>query len=422
MRKLYLALLIGLGGLSLAAQQFDQPSVGPGYSNQTFYTLNDGATQSHANTAWDIAFSTGPQDAGIFINEAVATAQGPPPPEVELYLLAGSDFSNADTAGMLRLYNDETSWSEGAFNHVKAPSDPLDLGWGSYNVVNNQVLGTRLYGIKLRDGSFKKLEIQSLAGGVYTFRYADLDGSGEQTQTIDKAAHAGSTLAYFSFASGEVVDLEPDTWDLLFTRYVTPLDDGQGNILDYVVTGVLSKRGVEVAQADDTDPATVDYRDYEDELSSVPDVIGYDWKEIDLSTFQWLVIPDRVYFVKTTSNELWKVEFIDFEGSATGVSTLERTFVTQLTSTEEADLPLESFTLYPNPVADQVTLAVESEVGDPRAEVRIANSLGQVLFFRVIDIQPGWNVQTFFPDLPSGTYYLSLQMDEGLISQPLLVK
>lgn len=422
MKKLYLFLLIGLGSLSLPAQQFDQPSVGPGYANQTFYNVEDGTTQSHPNTAWDIAFSTGPQDAGIFINEAVATAQGPPPPEVELYLLGGSDFGNADTAGMMRLYNDETSWSEGAFNHVRSPSDPLDLGWGSYNVVTNQVLGTRLYGIKLRDGSFKKLEIQSLTGGMYTFRYADLDGSDEQTRTIDKAAHAGNTLAYFSFASDEVVKLEPDEWDLLFTRYITPLDDGQGNILDYAVTGVLSGRSVEVAQADGVDPGTVDYTDYEEDLSPELDVIGYDWKVIDLSTFQWSIVPNRVYFVKTQANELWQVEFIDFEGSSTGISTLTKTFLTQLTSVEEAGLPLESVTLYPNPVRDQVTLAVEAELGAPRAEVRITNQLGQVLFYRVIDIQPGLNANTFFPDLPPGTYYLSLQMDNGLVTRPMLVK
>ena len=33
---------------------------------------------------------------------------------------------------------------------------------------------------------------------IYTIRYANLDGSDEQTHTIDKADYPGRTLAYFS--------------------------------------------------------------------------------------------------------------------------------------------------------------------------------------------------------------------------------
>ena len=157
------------------------------------------------------------------MNEAVGLSFTAPLPTVELYLTNSTDFATVDSTAMTRIYNEDISWSEGAFNHVKIEEDPADYGWGTYDFTSHQVNGSRIYIIKLRNGDFKKIEIQSLISGIYTFRYANLDGSNEETHTIDKADYDGKTLAYFSIENGTAQDLEPVQWDLVFTRYQTVL-------------------------------------------------------------------------------------------------------------------------------------------------------------------------------------------------------
>ena len=51
-----------------------------------------------------------------------------------------------------------------------------------------------------------------------------------------------------------------------------------------------------------------------------PNIIGHDWKDFDLGTFTWEVFDDLVYFIETPDNDIWQLQFIDFEGSSTGVS------------------------------------------------------------------------------------------------------
>ena len=173
-------------------------SVGANYANQTFYDIEEGTTTSVDHTVWDIAFSCTTGEAGVFVNEAVAASFSTPLPEVELYLTNSTDFATADTTDMVRIYNLEINKSEGAFNHVKEVSNPLDMGWGDYDSGTQHVNGTRVFAVKLRNGIYKKLKIQSLIDGIFTFNYANLDGSDEQSATIDKADYDGKTLAYFS--------------------------------------------------------------------------------------------------------------------------------------------------------------------------------------------------------------------------------
>ncbi|MEM9819477.1 MAG: HmuY family protein [Bacteroidota bacterium] len=423
MKRLYILLINICFITNLSAQEVDLVSVGASYAEQTYYTIESGATMSHSNEIWDLAFITSPGGYGISINEAVGLSFGPPLPQLELYLVNSTDFDNVDTSGMNRIYNNESSWGEGAFNNVNDPNNAFDLGWGTYNPGNNQVTASRVFVIKLRSGEHKKIEILSLIGGVYTFRYADLNGANETTQTVAKADFEGRSLAYFSFEEEAALDLEPEKWDLLFTRYSTPLDDGTPFPLNYIVTGVLSGAGVEVAQADGIDPQSVNYLDYEDNYITELDEIGFDWKDFDLGTFQWSLINDRVYFVKTAESALWKLQFIDFEGSSTGTSALLKTFETQLTSTEEAYENLTSFEIFPNPAKDFVNVALELNSNVREGNIVITNALGQLVLSRKVSLQSGFNVETIaLPSLTAGVYQLSLQLETEQITQPLIIK
>ena len=424
MKQNYWLLFFSTILIRMSTAQIDQPSVGPGYIFQSFYALADGSTTQRPYTGWDIAFGVGGQDPAIFVNEAVGISRTGELPILELFLTESTDFTAVDTTGMQRVYNDERSWDAGAFNRIKNSSDPFDFGWGSYNPITHNVNGTRIFVLKLRSGEYKKIQIQLLSEGTYTFQYADLDGRNEEIKTLNKADHAGKTLAYFSFALGAAVDIEPDHWDLVFARYATPLNAGMGDTLEYLVTGILTNRNVEVAKVTGIDPVDVDFADYEELLNADSLTnIGHDWKEFDLNSFQWVIPTDRVYFVKTADNSLWKVQFLDFEGSSTGVSTLEKTFAGMLTSTAEFK-NLQSFEVFPNPASGSFNISLELQGLSKRQEglLRLTSTAGQVIHSYRIQMQEGLNVHRVAADqIPAGLYNLSLYTEGKVITRSLVI-
>ncbi|MEM7104371.1 MAG: HmuY family protein [Bacteroidota bacterium] len=416
MEKIYSLLFFSVMFSWTVSAQFDQVSVGTSYLNQTFYKISDGSTSSASHDTWDIAFNVSLQGSGIWVNEGVGLAMGPPLPQVNLFLTGSSDFSNVDTTGMVQIFNYEVNWDAGAFNHVASEANPFDLGWGSYNPGNNQVMGTRIFVIKLRNGDYKKIEIQSLAGGVYTFRYADLDGSNEVIETCVKSNYDG-TMAYYSIQNGDYADIEPTEWDMVFTRYWTILEEGT----PYLVTGVLSNEGVEVAQADGIDPMTVDHNTFADSYSDSLTIIGSDWKEFILAQFEWVLVEDRVYFVKTTESELWQIQFIDFMGSSTGTTTLEKTFLTLITNIEDQEGPVNSFSVFPNPATDYINMAIELDGFTGDATYQLVNPLGQTVIYGDVSVNDGLNVKTLNIDLPSGIYILTLNIENQVISKQIII-
>ena len=407
--------------ISLNAQ-FRIVTCGPGYTLQTYYQLGNEESVSLEHNAWDIAFTAqGLQDAGIFLNEA-AGSEGT---ELELYLAPTTDFAVNIEEDQLeaRLFNDESNWTDaGAFNQIRDEANPLDYGWGQYNPALQSVQGNSIFVIKLRNGVFKKLEISNLDGTTYNFRYADLDGSNEQTHAINKADYPNSGLIHWSFTSDSVVDFVPATkdWDLVFTRYSTPLDDGEGGTINYLLTGTLSGLDVEVAQADGVNPDEVAFGDYQAELSADLDVIGYDWKAFDFQTLSWQLPPDRAYFVKTANGEVWKLVFIDFEGSSTGDIVFQETNLGVVNTVDHT--VFEDFNVFPNPAQDVATLSLTLRESGP-LQLALFNAMGQQVWSFAENCPSGFQVLDIpVQNLSAGTYWLNLQSSGASpITHPLIV-
>ncbi len=417
MKKLILPMAMLCMANALIAQ-FVEVSYEADYNAQAYYQLENDATTTVYNIEWDIAFSTiGFADAAIFLNEATG-ASGTP---LELYAAPTNEFSDVINPEELEnpLYNDELSWDYGAFNSTRLEEDPFDLGWGAYNPADHTINATKVYVLKLRDETYKKLQIVSLVSTTYTFKYADLDGSNEVTKTINKADFPDADFAYFSFDTEQTISSVPDEWDLVFTRYVTPLDDGEGNLLDYLVTGTLSGVGVEVAQANAINPENVSFDLYEDSLQTQLDIIGYDWKAFDLSTFQWSLPDDRAYFVKTSEGDIWKLVFIDFEGSSTGNTVFQKTALGTVSSVDRPSV-FEDFNIFPNPVADEATVTYSVKTAGP-VKISIGDVFGRKLWSASQSVPTGFNATTL-PDLnlPTGTYILSLEANGDLISHKMI--
>jgi hypothetical protein len=356
----------------LSAQEFQEISTGTGYNLQSYVNIGDGTSKQVANNAWDIAFSIDPQDAGVFINESVGSTPGAS--AIQLFFTLSEDFSEVPDTGSFHdfpLSNSERSWIYGAFNEIRGDQNPFDFGWGIYDPQTHHITGNHVFVVRLRDGTDLKIQIQSLIDGTYTFRYANLDGSNEVNKTIVKGEHSG-LLAYYSFNTESIVDVEPVAgFDMVFLRYTTPLPDpGGGEPIPYLLTGILSGAGVEVAQADGVDPETVLFSDFVDSLSFDIEVIGHDWKSFDLNAFMWIIPEDLVYFIRTPEDRVWKIQFIDFEGSSTGTTVFQKTDLGIISAIEDPNSRFETFDVYPNPVSEQanVVFTVKESV---KSNVRI---------------------------------------------------
>ncbi|MFN8303259.1 MAG: T9SS type A sorting domain-containing protein [Saprospiraceae bacterium] len=403
---------------------FDQISAGPGYNQSGYFYLSNGNSQQVPYNAWDIAFSNlSVQTAGIFINESTISSSGQTGPALEVYDALTSDFSEELDPALYtdRLYNPETTWAEGAFNTPRDLADPFDFGWGVYNPAQFKVVGSRVFLIKLRNGDHKKIIFDEYNGVSYKFRVANPDNSGAAEYTVNTNFGNGSPLIYFSLgASGSNV-VTPANWDLVFCRYIDALNDGQGNIVQYNVTGILTGDGVQVARAAGIDPETVDYQDYVDSFSNEIDRIGHDWKSFNLQQGGWITTPNLAYFVKTKDNKLYKVVFIDFEGVSTGAGTMERTFLGQLSAAPDLPAGISAALVYPNPVADHLTLSFGSENAGAAAML-LFDADGQLVWSGAMRTQNGLNVAEIdLPNLSRGAYVLNVATAGGQFSRKITV-
>lgn len=409
-------LLILAGFISLNAQSVTV-SVGASYANQAYYTLETDAVATLANESWDLAFSTGDTDGGIFINEAVKAVFSGPVPDLRLFLAPSTDFSEPINPASLTdsLFNPEADWQNGALNSFKDDLDPSDYGWGFYDSGDNSVIGIRVFALQLRDDTWIKFKVESLIDGVYTMRYADLDGANETVVTLDKADFAGSPLALFSFDTG-TAEASPAGWDLLFTRYQAALGGVGPDPLQYQVTGVLSGPGVEVAEAQGVNPATVNHEDYLDSLDSRLDIIGQDWKEFNLNLLVWVIDTERAYFAKLANNQLWKLVFTGFGGSSNGNFIFQKTYLGEISSVEEPGSNFTAFNVFPNPVSDELSVVFSLKEGQTMP-VALVNSLGQVAWRTAVTGQTGMNALSIHTShLPAGVYSLTVGAKTEVVS------
>ena len=120
-----------------------------------------------------------------------------------------------------------------------------------------------------------------MASGVYTFKYADINGENEYEIEIAKNDFSGKLQAYFNLSSNQILDYEPEaSWDFLFTRYVEDL----GDEYYYGVTGVLNRHTIGSYQADNLFNPFVDQTYDENLLNDSVNCIGYDWKEYSMGS------------------------------------------------------------------------------------------------------------------------------------------
>ncbi len=399
---------------AINAQTVDTVSVGAGYANENYYSLSDGGESSIARDDWDIAFGAdglGGSSSTIHINGGMGA-------ELFIYSTDVNDWASVDTTGFAwgtSLLNSDVEWGNGAFsNH--ALTDAYDLGWGAYNMITHVVEANRIFIIKIADGSYKKIKINSLSGGVYSFTYANVDGSNEIDETLTKADFSGKNFGYYSIQNGQEVDREPlsSTWDLLFAKYVVEVAPG----MNYGVSGVLTNAGVKVVQKNQVDLNTVSH--IGETFESNIGMIGYDWKSFNMTTYLYDIEDSLVYFVEDPSGDIYSLIFTGFGGSANGDYIFTKELVGSSVSVEEVESN-QVLALYPNPASEQITLSYATS--NSELSIALFDITGKQVYNQQLNVVPGLNQEIIsVSHLPAGIYQLSLITNQSITTQKLIIK
>jgi hypothetical protein len=394
-------------------QVYDVVSIGPGYTNQTFYSMANGEISSVSNTNWDLAFQISGFQASILVNGKN---------NVRLFRSGldanswGSVTAN-DTVGMMNtaneLFNQDTSWWAGAFNITADLTNQFDLGWGVYDLATHAVTGDSLFFIKLSTGVVKKIWIQSLANATYYFAYADVDGTNEINATLSKSAFPGKNFGYYSIINNTSLDREPNKylWDLTFMQYVatTPFV--------YKVSGVLANDSVATVKTYPVDAATV--TPWGAPFNNHIGNIGYDWKSYDFNNNIWAIEDSVVYFVYGKPGGLWKLIFTGFGGSSTGDFEFTKEQISTTGLNENGGLPA-FLSMYPNPASANCTLSIYIEKYNPSNSIQIFDLTGKLVKKQELPNAVGLQqMEINTANLTGGVYLVRLVVDGTVTTQKL---
>jgi len=397
MKKGILLFVMGLLSISLIAQEQKEVVTGSGYADDVYYSLENGSVTTVARDNWDIGFITQIYSVSILANNGSG---------VELYTYSTgdiNDWATLDTTGMLwtPMYNSIETFDEGAFS-AHALGHP-DYGWGTYS--SAIITGDSLFVIKTISGAFKKLAIMEKAAGEnrWEFKFANLDGTEEQSVTLEAGVYTDKSFVYYSIDNMEVVDREPAMaeWDLLFTKYY------DYNI-PYSVTGVLINEGHVVAQEiRESGMDQASHSTFEDSaFASIISLIGSDWKKFDMDAMGYVLTDTVVYYIKTygeTDSTYYKLYFTGFTGMSEGKYTFMQEELLNVSTDITGSIRL--LEVYPNPASDFVNVAF-----DHRGEVRmmIIDIAGKSVHTNSYDAAGFSSLRLDISALNSGLYFIKV--------------
>lgn len=412
-------LCIGAGFISYGQSINDSTSMEQLYTNQVFYSLDNGEVSSINNNDWDLGFAmsgNGAAGSAIILNEATTTLWAFP---ADTAIWASMDTTGHNN--WEQLLNSDTSWTNGAFNTYRGAGGTFDLGWGVLNPQNNYwTFGDSLYIAKLSDDSYRKLWIISLKSGIWEFKYANIDGTNEQSIIIDKVNYPNRNFVYHSMLTDQTTDREPDntSWDIMFAKHTDYLTYAY----QYVsVTSVFNNKGVWSAKANEIDlstalTSTTPQTNYNQKINN----IGREWKKYS-STTGWAVYDTIAYFVyDNDSTDFYRMVFTDFGGMGTGKTYFNKELLGTV-SINEMDFNM-NYSIYPNPATDQVTLLLDYPQNES-VNVTIYNLSGQQVYQNTLNLTKGVNQkQLQLNNLNQGIYILNINNEKFNNSQKLIIK
>lgn len=421
-RLLLLAAVLGVQSTAMAGTG-ETVVTGAQYADQVYYHMDNGSVKTVSNSNWDIAFQISGYSSAILTNGAAG---------VVLYDVPGSTGESweeaVDTTGMAAEWtswnNSVSTWDQGAFN-MDRDYNTGDFGWGEYNMLTHIVSGSRVFVIKLTNGSYKKIIIDGLISGTYSFRYADLDGSNEMSGTLVKKDFTGKNFGYYSLSGAASLDREPESseWHLSFNRYIDMVTSQNGPV-PYAVTGVRLNTGVLAAKVISTTPETVPAPDAALFTSKITE-IGWDWKTYDFASNSYKITDTTAYFVLTPADQVYRLIFTGFSGSGTGTYTFNTTPIAT-TDIRETENGKDVFGVYPNTLSAGETMQVvlSSTQAMQPTSIGIYDMTGREMFTSTLPAMAAgfYQYPVSTSSFTSGMYLVVLHIDGRTVSQPVVIR
>ncbi len=408
MKKTLLLTVISLLSIGLLAQEQKEVVTGAGYANDVYYSLENGTIDTAARDNWDIGFVTQVMSVSILANNGSG---------VELYTYPEGDiddWASVDTTGMnwSPMYNSIETFDMGAFNANTIPGDDFDYGWGRYNMTTHTITGDSVFIIKTLAGVFKKVAIvgKSATQNTWEFKYANLDGTEEQTVPLNAATYIDNYFIHYSIDSIKFVNREPakDDWDLLFTKYYD-------YTIPYIVTGVLINDDHVLAQEvreSGMDQSTQD--GYVDTAFTANiSTIGSDWKKFDMDQMEYVLNDTVVYYLKKdggdSNDSYYKIYFTGFSGGSFGGQGVYNFMQEKLTFVSAEEYEQQSLLeVYPNPASDRIHVVFDL-VG--RTDIDVIDMTGRLVYTTHYDASGFTNFSLDLGSLNPGVFFIRVSSE-----------
>lgn len=428
------AAMLSAFGASAQTWVSDSVTMNPGYTNDVYYSLQNGTVATPVNTNWHLAFQmTPPSPFGtvtVLANHAQVGVQ-----VYNLHLAASANFSSlaaADTLGKtassMQLYNADTNWNYGAFNRTTDQANPFNYSWGSYDINTHSINGDSVYLLKVGTTSpvaYKLHLIQYRSSPVdsimWKFRIAKFDGSDDTTIIIRPADYPNKLFAYYNIDSHTATDREPvkTSWDVMFGRYKGLVTQG-GQTQMSNLTGVLSNYGVAVADAKNVNPdtATMAGRIF----STHANAIGYDWKVNIPMTGNYTLDSMRTFFIKTANAPVkyYQMQFTGFSAAA-GKSIFRKRGIIP-NSIGNVRSSVSAYYAAPNPANNSITLMMDATENAGAASIIFADMTGRTVTAQAVNVVAGINNFTLqTASYPNGVYIISVKGKSINLSQKITI-
>lgn len=273
-----------------------QIEIGYPYTYQVYYDCSSNSVvKTNTRYDWDLSFECSSQGFHVLVN----TAKG-----IFVANQGNVSFSSVNsTNGVTWLWD--------------APSGNLDsTAIGDWRNTNNVYIIDRQYDANGSHMGYRKVQFTAVTSQEFTFTYANLDGTNQNTYTIYK--DPSKNFIHFNFDNGgETLFLEPNKndWDLLFSNHYHKFSNLP---LPFVLTQVLSNKhnGVLIAEDNNNNFHNIVLKDTANyTFTNNWDEIGHDWKIRNSQDNSFTIDPNKSFIIKTTEGLFYKIRFIDFYNS-----------------------------------------------------------------------------------------------------------
>lgn len=281
--------------------------MGENYENQLWFEFSTQKIATNRHDNWDIAFASDDRHT-ILVN-------GGKNAFFSIAKFPGASFNSFTTIDYKN-----TIWD---FDNPNGSLDSLVMkNWCFRNGPGMYTGNDILYVIDLGEDSlgakrYVKLKILSRENGVYHINWGLMSDTIPVHDEYLRTAE-NKNYIYYNFTEKKEVYNEmndKNDWDIVFTTYKKWIPDEFGKPTAYVLRGVLSNPNkVQVVKL----PGNNNFNDIDKSIlnglifSPDYDEIGYDWKTWSFTANKYTVDQNKVYIIKDTKGDYYKMKFVDF--------------------------------------------------------------------------------------------------------------